>query len=173
VVTAKQTGPRRSKCQLHRLYTKSNVNYRDIRCPRIVSAELTLRQRSVSLGSVTTAFLGDFGRAVRHFRQERGLTQAELADRLGLGRTSVTNLEKGAQNPPLSLLPELASALGIDLLRLVATAIGVSAERDLQTLTARVPDDELRRWAGQVIGDTLAGQTTGDLAHDSKRRRSP
>lgn len=138
-----------------------------------MSAKLTSTQRSVSLVSVATAFLEDFGRAVRHLRQERGLTQAELADRLGLGRTSVTNLERGAQNLPLSMLPELASALGIDLLRLVATAMGVSDERDLQTLIARVPDDSLRRWAGQVIGDTLTGQTTSAIAHDSKRRRSP
>jgi len=101
------------------------------------------------------------------------MTQAELADRLGLGRTSITNLERGVQNPPLSLLPEMASALGVDLLRLVATAIGVNDEVDLHTLSARVHDDNLRRWAGQVIGDTLTGQTSSALAHDSKRRRSP
>ena len=101
------------------------------------------------------------------------MTQAELADRLGLGRTSVTNLEKGGQNPPLSLLPDIASALGVDLLRLVATAVGVSDERDLHAVTASVHDEDLRRWAGQVIGDTLTGQVTGVQAHDSKRRRSP
>jgi transcriptional regulator with XRE-family HTH domain len=40
-----------------------------------------------------------------------------------LGRTSITNLEKGQQSPPLSmLLPEIASALGVDPLRLVANA---------------------------------------------------
>ena len=57
-------------------------------------------------------------------RQERGMTQAELAARLSLGRTSITNLEKGQQSPPLSMLPEIASALGVDPLRLIANAIG-------------------------------------------------
>ena len=33
------------------------------------------------------------------------MTQAELAARLSLGRTSITNLEKGQQSPPLSMLP--------------------------------------------------------------------
>ena len=101
------------------------------------------------------------------------MTQAELADRLGLGRTSITNLERGGQNPPLSLVPEIASALGIDLLRLIAIAVGASDDRDLHALTARVHDEDLRRWAGQVIGDTLAGQSTGRPAPDSEHRRLP
>jgi transcriptional regulator with XRE-family HTH domain len=101
------------------------------------------------------------------------MTQAELADRLRLGRTSITNLEKGGQNPPLSLLPEIASALGVDLLHLVAIAVGASSDRELHTLTARVHDEDLRRWAGQVIGDTLTGQSTGNPVPDSEHRRLP
>ena len=71
---------------------------------------------------MATDFLEAFGRAVRQLRQERGMTQAELAARLSLGRTSITNLEKGQQSPPLSMLPEIASALGVDPLRLIANA---------------------------------------------------
>ena len=114
---------------------------------------LTSRRCSVSLGSVATDFLEAFGRAVRHLRQARGMTQAELADRLGLGRTSITNLERGGQNPPLSLLPEIAGALGVDLLRLVSAATGGSGGSSVHVLSARVHDDDLRRWADQVIGD--------------------
>ena len=72
---------------------------------------------------MATDFLEAFGRAVRQLRQERGMTQAELAARLSLGRTSITNLEKGQQSPPLSMLPEIASALGVDPLRLIASAV--------------------------------------------------
>lgn len=141
--------------------------------PSLVSALLTSRLHSVSLGCVATDFLEDFGRAVRQLRQERGMTQAELADRLSLGRTSVTNLERGGQNPPLTLLPEIASALGVDLLHLVAIAVGAGDDRDLHALTAKVHDEDLRRWAGQVIGDTLAGQSTGNPVSDSEHRRLP
>lgn len=100
------------------------------------------------------------------------MTQSELADRLGLGRTSVTNLERGAQNPPLSLLPDMASALGVDTLVLIASAVGLSDDREVHSLTGRVHDEDLRRWAGQVIGDKLAGQVASPGADESKRRRS-
>ena len=88
-----------------------------------MSARLTSVRRQVRLVSMATDFLEDFGRAVRQLRQERGMTQAELAARLSLGRTSITNLEKGQQSPPLSMLPEIASALGVDPLRLIAGAV--------------------------------------------------
>jgi transcriptional regulator with XRE-family HTH domain len=87
------------------------------------------------------------------------MTQAELAARLGLGRTSVTNLESGRQNLPLSLLPDIANALGIEPLRLVALAVSSDSDRGgADTLAASVRDAELRRWAGQVIGGTLASR---------------
>jgi transcriptional regulator with XRE-family HTH domain len=108
---------------------------------------------------MATDFLENFGHAVRQLRQERGMTQAELAARLSLGRTSITNLEKGQQSPPLSLLPEIAGALGVDPLRLVAIAVRADAGAD--ALAAKVHDMELRRWAVQVIGDTQASQSPG------------
>jgi transcriptional regulator with XRE-family HTH domain len=108
---------------------------------------------------MATDFLGAFGRAVRQFRQDRGMTQAELAARLSLGRTSVTNLENGQQSPPLSMLPEIASALGVDPLSLVANALGDSRSTEEGRLSASVHDEDLRRWAGQVIGETITGQS--------------
>jgi len=35
------------------------------------------------------------GAAIRHFRKEAGMTQAELAERAGLNRTYLSNLENG------------------------------------------------------------------------------
>jgi transcriptional regulator with XRE-family HTH domain len=100
-----------------------------------------------------------FGRSVRRLRQERGMTQAELAARLGLGRTSVTNLEKGQQSPPLSMLPDIASALGVDPLFLISDAVSGDSSAGPGALAAMVHDEDLRRWADQVIGGTLARQS--------------
>jgi transcriptional regulator with XRE-family HTH domain len=108
---------------------------------------------------MATDFLEDFGRAVRRLRQERGMTQAELAARLSLGRTSITNLEKGQQSPPLSMLPEIASALGVDPLCLIANAVRIGGSAEASTLAATVHDEDLRRWAGQVISDTMTSQS--------------
>ena len=116
-----------------------------------MSAKLTSMTADVTLERVADDFLQSFGRAVRRLRQERGMTQAELASRLGLGRTSITNLEKGQQSPPLSMLPEIASALGVDPLHLMADAVGGDVSAESGALAATVHDEELRRWAGQVL----------------------
>jgi transcriptional regulator with XRE-family HTH domain len=124
-----------------------------------MSVRLTSPHGQVRLVSVGMDFLKAFGQAVRQLRQERGMTQAELAARLSLGRTSITNLEKGQQSPPLSMLPEIASALGVDPLHLIANATGDRDGAGAGTLAAKVHDEDLRRWAGQVIGDAGRGCT--------------
>jgi transcriptional regulator with XRE-family HTH domain len=89
------------------------------------------------------------------------MTQADLADRLGFGRTSITNLENGEQNPPISVLPELAHALGVEPEQLIAEAMGRSFE-PRSSLEAHVADADLRRWASSVITDpdSAAGEAT-------------
>jgi transcriptional regulator with XRE-family HTH domain len=136
-----------------------------------MSAELTSAPKNVTLGDVADDFLQAFGRVVRRLRQERGMTQAELAARLSLGRTSVTNLEKGQQSPPLSMLPDIAGALGVDPLRLIAEAVRGDISAGTGALAATVHDEELRRWAGQVISGTLASQAPDDLAPRTRERR--
>jgi transcriptional regulator with XRE-family HTH domain len=124
-----------------------------------MSVRLTFSLSQVKLASMGTEFLAAFGRAVRQLRQERGMTQAELAERLSLGRTSITNLEKGRQSPPLSMLPEVARALGVDPVRIVETAMRTIATSDASGLAATVHDKDLRLWADQVIGGTLSGNS--------------
>lgn len=113
----------------------------------------------VTVDIVGSTFLQDFGHAVRRLRKERGMTQADLAKRLGLGRTSVTNLENGDQNPSLSVLPDLAHALGVEPDRLVAEAMGLET-KNRDPLAAHVADIGLRRWAGRVIGDSITELST-------------
>jgi transcriptional regulator with XRE-family HTH domain len=62
------------------------------------------------------------GAAVRRTRQWQEVTQAELGARVGLSRTSITNLEKGRQRIQVHTLVAIADALGIqpdDLLKAV------------------------------------------------------
>ena len=44
------------------------------------------------------------GRNIRTARHEKGLRQAEMADRLGISTTHYSNLERGSRNISLSLL---------------------------------------------------------------------
>lgn len=64
-------------------------------------------------------FYEEFGANLRAARKRAGLTQQELADRINLTRTSVTNIERGSQRIALHQLFDLAAALGnqpVDLL---------------------------------------------------------
>jgi transcriptional regulator with XRE-family HTH domain len=52
------------------------------------------------------------GRAIRAARQEMGLTQADVAARLGVNPSYVTNLEAGRVNATIGQLAHIAEALG-------------------------------------------------------------
>lgn len=54
------------------------------------------------------------GRLVRARRTKLELTQEDLAQRVGLKRTSITNIEKGRQKIQVHTLFELATALEVD-----------------------------------------------------------
>lgn len=55
------------------------------------------------------------GKLIRVGRHERGLTAQELADRAGISRTTLSNIEKGAPGPEIGVVLELASLVGVRL----------------------------------------------------------
>lgn len=52
-----------------------------------------------------------FGSRVRALREGKNVTQEELAKRVDLSRTSITNIEKGRQRVLLHQMVEIANAL--------------------------------------------------------------
>jgi transcriptional regulator with XRE-family HTH domain len=54
----------------------------------------------------------EFGKKFRKARSEADLTQAQVAKRVGLSRTSITNIERGTQHIAMHQLFLLASAVG-------------------------------------------------------------
>lgn len=59
------------------------------------------------------------GIAIRAARQAKEMTQAELAKRTGLARTSIVNIEGGKQRLPLATLYDIADALGVQAVALL------------------------------------------------------
>jgi transcriptional regulator with XRE-family HTH domain len=55
----------------------------------------------------------EFGKLVRGYRKRSNLTQDELAERVGLSRTSITNIEQGRQKVLLHHVFLLAESLGV------------------------------------------------------------
>ncbi|MEK4426192.1 helix-turn-helix transcriptional regulator [Solibacillus sp. FSL K6-1523] len=48
-------------------------------------------------------------------RAERGLSQREMADRLGVSRQTIISLEKNRYNPSLKLAFDISLMFGVDL----------------------------------------------------------
>lgn len=55
------------------------------------------------------------GRAVEELRQDAGLTQEELADRMQTESTTIGKLERGVANPTFVSLLRLARGLDVEL----------------------------------------------------------
>jgi transcriptional regulator with XRE-family HTH domain len=59
------------------------------------------------------------GRNVKRVRQEKGLTQEQLAELSGFSQQYISGLEQGQRNPTVVSLYELATALGVSHMELV------------------------------------------------------
>lgn len=60
------------------------------------------------------------GRRLRSLRQQRVLTQAQVAERAGLDVNYISQIERGRRDPSLSSLSALAKAFGLSLADLFA-----------------------------------------------------
>jgi transcriptional regulator with XRE-family HTH domain len=68
-------------------------------------------------------FYEELGRAIRLRREALGVTQGQLGERIGLSRTSVTNIERGRQRLLIDQFCRLAEELGCERDDLLASAL--------------------------------------------------
>ena len=64
-------------------------------------------------GSFRVYTPASLGAAIRHFRIEGGLTQAQLADLAGLNRTYLSDLERGKETEQLRRILRVLNQLGL------------------------------------------------------------
>ncbi len=60
-------------------------------------------------------FLILVGKRIREEREKRGLSQADLAYKIGKDQPSINRVEKGHSNPTIFYLKEIANGLDISL----------------------------------------------------------
>lgn len=53
------------------------------------------------------------GRNIRRLRQDRGWSQEDYADRADIHRTYVSDIERGARNPTITVVEKLARPLKV------------------------------------------------------------
>ncbi|MGH9184425.1 MAG: helix-turn-helix domain-containing protein [Acidimicrobiales bacterium] len=78
------------------------------------------------------ARISGFRELVHRLRTEAGLTQAELAERMGTTQSAVARMEGGGTRPTLETLEKLAAAVGAELV--VGVGENLSENRSIAKL---------------------------------------
>ena len=60
------------------------------------------------------------GKNVRRLREAKGWSQEAFADEAGIHRTYVSDIERGARNPTITVVEKLATALKVTASELLA-----------------------------------------------------
>jgi transcriptional regulator with XRE-family HTH domain len=93
-------------------------------------------------------------RNLKHLRDARGLTQAQMAKLSGLPRPTWANLESGAANPTLAVLSRVAGALQVSIEELISTPRGTVRVHPREALPTRRPGQAIIR---RVVPDAIPG----------------
>lgn len=94
----------------------------------------------------------EIGVRLRQLRAQAGLTQDQLAEKLGVSKRTQGNYESGASDPPASYLSMAASQLGFDVGYIVN---GVHATLPNESLS-EVEDLLVRQYRSITAGDQEA-----------------
>ena len=90
------------------------------------------------------------GAMIRQLREEKGLTQAELAEKLHVSDKSVSKWETGRGYPDISLIQPLAGALGISVTELLDGRSIANTNRGFNML-------RMKLYVCPVCGNVLTG----------------
>jgi transcriptional regulator with XRE-family HTH domain len=74
---------------------------------------------SASADQIRAAIAGN----LRHARQSAGLSMRDLADRAGVSKALLSQLERGVANPTIEILSGVAAALSLELADLIRTPL--------------------------------------------------
>lgn len=95
-------------------------------------------------------FYETLGKRIRQARDERNISQGEMARAVGLSRTSITNIEKGRQPIQVHVLMKIAETLSVNLNALLADK---QFRNDKEKKTnLRKYKQPVREWVADIIG---------------------
>ncbi len=110
----------------------------------------------VDFNSTLYQILGDH---IKKRRKEFSLNQTELANKIeGVGRTSISNIEKGRQQPPLHVIYKICNVLDIDIHRILPTYSEVVEKLNLNSsdlLTSYLEDSDIGESTLEKIKELL------------------
>jgi transcriptional regulator with XRE-family HTH domain len=103
-------------------------------------------------------FLKDFGKRLADSRKQRGLTQKELAEKVGIRQYVIASYETGRSQMSLGLLHSVAEALAVEPSELIGQAQHAKKRgpiSQIEQLTSKLSD--LPRNKQKVVVDMLEG----------------
>ncbi len=59
------------------------------------------------------------GEHLKKFRQEKGMSQGDIARKLGIHRSYISGIERGVRNPTIKNVERIAVALGVSPYKLL------------------------------------------------------
>lgn len=95
------------------------------------------------------------GKRIKKERKQRKITQAKLAERVGLEKSNISHIECGVSKPSIDTLVNIANELGVTLDALICDSLDIERntyENELLQLTKDCTPEELR-----FLTDTLVG----------------
>lgn len=100
----------------------------------------------------------EFGERLRMFREKAGLTQEELAERVGVAKTTITGYEKGNRSPDIPKIKKLAWALGITGDELLDTGMQNKKTPAISDGAMQIAKDYdgLDRWGQQTVRSVVS-----------------
>lgn len=108
-------------------------------------------------------FYRRLGDNLRQVRKRAGLSQDQVANLVGLKRTSLTNMESGRQHPPLHVLCEIVAKLNVtvgDVLPIDPAPVEGAALRKL--LGKQLPHPDELAFVKKAIGLEETGAQHGN-----------
>lgn len=104
------------------------------------------------------------GRLLRATREQKGLTQNDLAEKLGVRQRQISDLERAAMDPRFSTVQDVARALEMEIVliprHLVTTVEGLTSQRG----------DREARTPMYALDDDDGGNDDGNDADDDDDR---
>ena len=97
---------------------------------------------------------GRLGKNVRHLREARGLTQAQVAKLADVPRATWANLESGDANPTLQILHRVATALSVSIEELISEPKAGCQLYPKGSLPTRTPGQAVLR---KLLPDPIPG----------------
>lgn len=99
------------------------------------------------------ALAKQIGEAARESRKARGLTQADVAERVGVSVEFYARLERGGTLPSVPTLRRLASALSTSTDRLLAPSVALPPEKPVSAEAPVTERDRLLRRVHRRLDD--------------------